>query len=972
MEELRLTLLGGLQLTLGDHDITDRVSTKAQALLCYLAMTGRTHPRQVLAGLLWGEKPEADARRSLRVDLVPMRRLLESHLIITRQALAFDGESRYWSDVEAFEHFIQLSGEAEGGAVERARLREAVALYRGEFLDGFDVGEAAPDFEEWMLAQRERLRQIALQAFDRLVDICIAQEDYDAGMDYAQQLLALDSWREEAHRQLMWLLALNGKRGAALAQYEACRSILREELGVEPTEETQALYRRIRDLEGTLAEQTRPLPPLQQALEAEAIPFQAPAQVPYFTDREPELAYFQDNLLGDEEHKIYCAVGMGGVGKTALAIYLAHTLRHHFADGVLWANAATSDPMAIAESWAHAYGYDFSGLPDMESRAAPLRSMLAERQALLVLDDVTSAARIRPLLPGGGDCTVLLTTRNVELAHALGARLRTLNELDEENGRQLLTNIIGQERVMAEETAAQHICRSLHNLPLAVAIAGQHLASRPRRRLADFARRLQDESNRLDLHLGDRAVRASFAVSWEALDAYHRRVFSLLAVFEGRPFTAEALAAVAEMDRYPAQDRLDTLVALSLLGEEGERHYRQHPLLADFAGERLGAAEEEGATRRMVAYYLDYATEHQVDYDALRPEWENLSASIHLARRLQMWRTVIQYTSVLQDAWFARGRYTAARLAYQWAREASMALEDEYALASCLLYWGQACIEQNDYDEARELLAASRQLYEQLGYQPGIATNQYHLARIELEQAEYEEAERLLVESRRLREQLGDQGGVAETLLRQARLRYQRGDYVEAERLAKRALRMQEDVNDRLGSVRTLGLLANIILRFEEAEYDLAENYIQRAMKLCQELQDQAELAVVLQALSMVRRAQRDLDAARAVAEEGLELLRKMGDRRALARGLFRLSQINRDLKRYEAALAAGYQSLELCQELGDDLGTAFVCRVLGDLLHDMGEHKRAYEMWQDSLIIAQKLKHGQLIRSLQRRLNQD
>ena len=966
-KELRLALMGGLQLTLAANDLTQLLPVKAQALLCYLAMSGHSRARQELVGQFWGESPEERARASLRVALTKMRQQgLAPYLIGAREAITFNRQRAYWLDVEAFENCLER-GRARAAAARPELLRQAVDLYRGDFLDGFNPDDAL-GFEEWMLAQRERLRRLALSALDELVHYYVEQEAYDPGIEYANRLLVLDPWRESAHRQLMWLLARTGRRGAALAQYETCRDVLLSELGLEPSEETEELYEKIRAMELTPARSTRPLPPLAVSeAGVAAVPFQAPAKVVHFINREGEVARFRTALTGVEGRRVYGTTGMGGVGKSALAVHLAHIMRDDFSDGVLWADAARSDPMAIAENWAQAYGYDFTGLSHFEERMAALRALLAQKQALLILDDVAVAARVRPLLPEGDRCAVLLTTRNAGLAYALDARLIDLKELTPPYGRRLLAQLIGEERASADETAVATICRLLQNLPLALTIVGAYLNFRPHRPLADFARQLQDESNRLNLELVDRQVRASFAVSWQALDETQRRVFSLLAVFEGRSFTAKALAAVAEIPRFYAQERLYALVNLSLLNVEGEDRYRQHTLLADFAHEQLG--EDREAYGRMARYFLKYATEHSRNYDALRPEWENLSAGIRVAHQLQLWQVIIDYSDVLRQAWFARGRYTEAREAFLRVHKAAVALKDNPSLADCLLHWGYACIEQNEYDEAKELLSAGLAFYRDLNDQSGEATILYQLARIALEQTDYSEAEQLLLKSRHLREQLHDVRGIAETIYRQAWLHYQRSEYDEARQLAERALDMQATAEDKLGSVRTLRLLAIVLLQVEEKQHDLAEKCCQSALELCKELQDQAELAMSLQAYSSVHRARGKLPLARDYAEESLNLLKNMGDRRTQAISLFRLCQIYYDMKAYKAALENGYQSLDLCQELKDHLGTAFVCQLLGDLLSTAERHEHAVEMWDRAMTIAQKLQHAQLIRELRERL---
>jgi DNA-binding SARP family transcriptional activator len=159
-EGLQLTLLGNLEVLHDGLLVTDLRSRKALALLCYLAVTGRPHLRPLLVGLLWGEMPEALARNNLRKALTQLRQVVGHHLIITRHEVAFDRERPYWLDVEAFEQGASALADIEG-------LQRAVELYRGDFLEGFYVHQS-PAFEEWVLAQRARLQELALQALHTL------------------------------------------------------------------------------------------------------------------------------------------------------------------------------------------------------------------------------------------------------------------------------------------------------------------------------------------------------------------------------------------------------------------------------------------------------------------------------------------------------------------------------------------------------------------------------------------------------------------------------------------------------------------------------------------------------------------------------------------------------------------------------------------------------------------------------------
>lgn len=973
-KELRLYLLGRLQVFLDGEEITSQLPTKAQALLSYLVVNPRVHPRVFLATLLWGEKSDERAQRSLRVELVKMRDILsEVFLNTTRTIVEFDHNAPYTLDVEAFEQYIQINySRSDDDLLER--LSRGVALYRGEFLEGLVVNDA-PGFEEWLGQQREQYHRLTLSALDKLVDLCARRGYVEEGIRYAQQLLQMERWDEKTHRQLMHLYARNHQKAAALTQYEICRKTLYDAFGIEPNEETKAMYQEV------LA---WPEPRLPERLPtfATPIPFQTPPAPAHFVGREHELRILRETLLPPHDENVRArlprlagVVGMGGAGKSSLTIQTAHELREFFPDGVLWTNAATSDPMDVAERWANAYDYDFSQLKDLKSRTEALRNVLAQKQVLLIFDDVTVAAKVRPFFPEGDQCAILFSTRNADLAESLGGKILFLGELPPHDGRKLLTTILGPERTVGQETAVTQICQLLHHLPLAVTIAAHYLLARTRRKLADFADRLQDETQRLNLQLQDREVRASFELSWQALDQTQQKIFRLLGVFQGRAFTAKSMAHIAEIDAFQAEDYLEGLTKWSLLGVEDEQRYRQHPLLADFANERLG--ENKTAYQRMVAYYLGYVQEHEQNYLALSPEWENLTASIRVATRERLWHDVLRYAHGLKSALFARGRYSEAREIYQQAYQATIAIEEEKEMANTLLQWGVACLEQNEHKEAQKLFSQSLQIYSELQELAGMATTLFHSARVDMEQARFDKALDHLSESGRLREQLDDLTGLAEITARQARIYYQKGAYETAQTLAEKAWQIQATDPSNGRSIPTLRLLSHTYLVLRDKapstlanEYmDKAETYAQKALELCETLHMKTELATTLLALAGVYRAQQQFDAALTQIEKSIPLLQRFGDRRSEAVAHYQMGRICREMGQFAEAVTASQKSLALSRSLNDQLGMAHTYLLLGDCLRDAQRGLEAIAAWEEAYRVAEKIPLQDLMTTLQKRL---
>jgi DNA-binding SARP family transcriptional activator len=258
---LEICLLGSFQATLDGEPLDGIRSDKTRALLAYLVVeTGRAHNRGALSALLWGESSEAAARASLRSSLSNLRQRLIHKLAadgdspildITRHNVKFDVDSDICR-VDAAE-FDDLMDTCHAHAHQDlthcpacvARLERAVELYQGDFLAGLALSDSLA-FDEWRVIQQERYHQQTLVALEALVAHYVTIDSLARAQGYVRRQLALEPWREEAHRQLMCLLALDGQRSAALAQYEICRRLLADELGVAPTPETEALYGEIR------------------------------------------------------------------------------------------------------------------------------------------------------------------------------------------------------------------------------------------------------------------------------------------------------------------------------------------------------------------------------------------------------------------------------------------------------------------------------------------------------------------------------------------------------------------------------------------------------------------------------------------------------------------------------------------------------------------------------------------------------
>lgn len=247
---LAIHLLGPLQVELDGQPVTAFKSNKVRALLAYLAIEcDRPHHRNKLAGMLWPNHPDSAALSALRDALSNLRSVLddrksqEGFLRVGQGTLQFTKLSDHWLDTAAFAEL--LTGEPT-----LSRLEQAIALYRGEFLEGLSVGDSIA-FEEWVLRQRERLGRQVVMALQRLGALHEERGAYAEAQSYARRQLELDPYNEDAQQQLLRALALGGQRNAALVQYAHFRRLLAEELEVEPGPNMVALVEKIR--RGTLS-----------------------------------------------------------------------------------------------------------------------------------------------------------------------------------------------------------------------------------------------------------------------------------------------------------------------------------------------------------------------------------------------------------------------------------------------------------------------------------------------------------------------------------------------------------------------------------------------------------------------------------------------------------------------------------------------------------------------------------------------
>ncbi len=603
MAELKIHLLGGLQISRADQAITDFISNKVPALLAYLAVTRRAHSRDKLAALLWGEMTDADAKNNLRQALTNLRKNFDNELAITRDSIEFSGDCDL--DSTQFDSALRSASSLDPEPAS-VILTDSLRLYRGDFLEGFFVRDA-PDFEDWALAERARLRELALGALHTLTQFHASRGHFTEAMTHASRLLAFDPWREEAHRQLMLLQARTGQLSAALSQYETCKKILEKELGVQPSLETTALYERIRAARQT----TR---------------HNIPASSTEFVGRERELENLRGRLA-DPVCRLVTLTGLGGAGKTRLAQETARSCADIFINGAWMISLAAVDSQGLIPAIGNVFDFPFT----KGDAKKQLLNYLRQKELLLVMDNfehlIESSALVTEILQAAPEVKILVTSRErldidgewiVELP-GLAVGSSEADQLFVQSAKRARAEIQVEEQ---DKVAVSEICRLVGGLPLGIEIAAAWTRSMDCESIRSEIQKSLGflESTRRDIPERQRSLRAVFESSWARLSDAEQKTFAALSVFRGG-FTREAAEQVA--------GKITSLVDKSLVERNGER-FELHEVMRQFAGEKLSAKKKARAAH--AAYFAEWARkfrkmDERESFPAMNKELENVRAA---------------------------------------------------------------------------------------------------------------------------------------------------------------------------------------------------------------------------------------------------------------------------------------------------------------------------------------------------------
>ncbi|MEV4319545.1 BTAD domain-containing putative transcriptional regulator [Actinocrispum sp. NPDC049592] len=600
---VRFEVLGPLSIVGAENRLQLRALRQRTILAVLLLDANRVVSSETLIDAVWDDAPPATARSQVHICVSAIRgvlrefgaaELIETEPMGYRIRIADDRlDARRFARLTA--QATQLAG--RGQIADAAALqRQALELWRGPALGdvaGPVVATTAARLDEERLAAQEN---------------CV---DWELGMNRHRELIselvervAAHPLRERSRAQLMLALHRSGRQAEALETFRNVRKELIDQLGLEPGEQLRRLEAQILaddprlHVDAPAGQAVRPAQPAQRTQPAVRTPVrQLPADIADFAGRDDLVARLTGLLSGEPAMPVVVATGIGGAGKSALAVHVAHLLAgKRFADGQLYARLTGAgrpqQACDVLSRFLRALGVPHTGIPeDIEERAELYRSLLADRHMLVLLDDAGSESQVRPLLPGSASCGVLITSR-AKLTGLAGARLLHVPAFDTGQAGDLLGRIAGPERVDGDRRAVTELTRLVGGLPLGLRVIGARLRARPHWTLSRMVRQLSGEDRRLDeLTHGDLSVRETMASTYHGLPVRERRLLSLLSDLGTDAFPGWMAAAVldtGQADEYEALELLENLVETYLIEVvTGEPvRYRVHELARIYAGEQ--------------------------------------------------------------------------------------------------------------------------------------------------------------------------------------------------------------------------------------------------------------------------------------------------------------------------------------------------------------------------------------------------
>ncbi len=878
-QRLEIRTLGGLTILWNGSQLRGFASRKAEALLVYLSYTKKPHHREFLAEFLWDNRPPHRAAGNLRVILSSLRRELGEWLIISRETASINPDAEIWVDsvhfMESLKAALQPSGSVRPGRA--ASIEEAIHLYQGDFLSGFNI-RGAEGFEHWKLMEQERLRLRMETALAAIVDFHLSRGDYPSGIIYARKNTQFNPLSEAAYEQLMRLFYYSGQRHEAIVEFQVLKKTLQEELEIKSSPETIKLYDEIRA--GTLKIPTEIPTPFPTIMPRHNLPTPTAS----FIGREREIREIIQ-LIKNPDIRLLTLTGPGGVGKTRLAIQSAQLLLDAYPEGITFVDLApVSDPRLVVSRIA--MGYGIKEIPG-GNLLDEIKAAINHHNSLLLLDNfeqiIEAAPVVTELLSASPNLDILVTSR--EALRIYGEQefpLQPLTLPDMES-QQTVPDLIDFESIALFVQRAQasrpdfqltdengydiaEICVRLDGLPLAIELAAartkiyspQYLLSLLNNALATLVGGPQNSSSR------HQTLRAAIEWSYNLLDEDEKKVFARLAVFVGGR-SLQAIGKVCQQDlNKDVFAVVESLYNKSLLDQKtdplGEPRFVLLETLHQYALERLvESGEEEAICRKHALYFLDlveclvpelwgskqyeFATRLHIEYDNLRAalDWSLRGAKENVEIGLKL-------VSAIDDFWYYEWPISDGRI---WIEAARSKLENAPPDLQAQVFnrAGMMAFATGDYTRGIEWNKAALEIGRQIGDKSSMGRALLWLsAHTTTDPKDYQKGILYCEEAVRIFFEIGDRNGLAWGYNQLGELTRLVGDFHRAQDAYLEALIISRESGNR----RREGIaLMNLIYTAEhQGDFQQAESYALEGLQILRDLKLKYHCAIALAMLA--------------------------------------------------------------------------------------------------------------------------
>jgi DNA-binding SARP family transcriptional activator/Tfp pilus assembly protein PilF len=937
---------------------------RERCLLCVLLLAaGQPVPTDRLISLLWVEQPPAGARAAIHTYLSRLRRTLAAHLGPHEAALSRRGDCYVLGvdpdlvDIHRFGRLVEQARRTDDPGGRAQTLRRALELWRGPV-----AADVVPiELRERIAGNHDQLRLTAVRLY---VEAELASGQHQGVIDALTGLVTEFPFDEDLVGQLMLALYRSGRRSEALDVYRQSRTRIATELGLDPSD-------RLREMEAAIL---RADPSLQLAggqKPGSTVPAQLPAAVDGFVGR-ADLLDTLDGMLPNQTATntpalvISAIAGMGGVGKTTLAVHWGHRVAHLFRDGQLyvdlrgWATGPPVRPIEVLAGFLRALGLPDRRIPlDLAEAAALYRSVMANRRMLIVLDNAGNAGDVRPLLPGAPGCLVLVTSR-ARLAGLIathGARRLTLDALTAEESVSLLREMLGPRRVAAEARAAADLSNRCGRLPLALRIAAANLAEQPSTTIADYSARLARDDGIAALAIaGDptTSVTATLQLSYQRLPLDDQLLLRWLALTPAVDVTADSAAVIRGTTTATAGDLLRQLADVCLLDEHRPGRFAPHDLVRAFGVNRSyrddTAAVRAAVLDRWYDWYLHHAqaaatlvfptyefppastTTPSMDavtplvgtFDTFEPakawldaEWPNLHAAIRHAADQGPRRYAWLLTHAVRGYLWMRRNIVDWDTTARAGLAAAEATDDPFGKAVAHQSLGALYTVQDAHQQAIDHLTAMLNLSRQVGWPAGEASACSNLGMLHWKAGRLDEAHAHLDLALTLYRHLGRPAGESAVLTKLGTVHSAAGRLQQAAQAYRQALAIDANTKSRVARAHNNNNLGNAYHAL--GQLDAAFTHLATA-----------------------------LDLARHNGDRGLEV--DISD--SLANALCTSGK-------YGPAIQHATASLRLAQEIGDRSGQAHAQNTLGTIHLSLGNHAEAITRHRQALDIATETDSG-------------